>query len=164
VKEFGARVLFRDLRQESLAFDDIAIDTLLLSHPGYCLGYRITYKGRSVCYITDNELYLDDHPSYNPRYVADLTRFVAGADVLITDCTYFDAEYRTKVDWGHSCISKVTELAAAAGVKELHLFHHDPDQNDDAIDRKLAEAKAALTQRGSAVACLAPAEGDRFRI
>ena len=33
---------------------------MLLSHPGYCLGYRIDYDGRSICYITDNELYLPD--------------------------------------------------------------------------------------------------------
>jgi phosphoribosyl 1,2-cyclic phosphodiesterase len=164
LKEFGARVFFRDLRQESIAFDDIVVDTMLLSHPGYCLGYRVRYNGRTICYITDNELYLNDHPAYNARYESELIRFVARADVLITDCTYFDAEYKAKVDWGHSCISKVAELAAAAEVKQLHLFHHDPDQDDTAIDRKLAEAKGMLAGFGSAVDCLAPAEGTRFNI
>jgi phosphoribosyl 1,2-cyclic phosphodiesterase len=164
LKEFGARVFFRDLRQESLAFDDIAVDTMLLSHPGYCLGYRVRYGGRTICYITDNELYLNDHPAYNARYESELVRFVARADVLITDCTYFDAEYKAKVDWGHSCVSKVAALAAAAEVKQLHLFHHDPDQDDAAIDRKLADAKSALAGYGSPVDCLAPAEGTRFHI
>jgi phosphoribosyl 1,2-cyclic phosphodiesterase/ActR/RegA family two-component response regulator len=165
LKEFGARVFFRDLRQESFSIDnDIRIDTLLLSHPGYCLGYRVNFKGRSVCYVTDNELYLDDHPSYNPKYVADLTKFVSDADVLITDTTYFDQEYKTKVDWGHSCVSKVVELADAAKVKSLHLFHHDPDQDDDAIDKKLALAREALFDRNSVVDCIAPAEGGVYFI
>lgn len=165
LKEFGARVFFRDLRQETFVIDDtIQIETLLLSHPGYCLGYRVNFKGRSICYVTDNELYFDDHPSYNPKYVADLTRFVSGTDVLIVDCTYFDAEYRTKIDWGHSCVSKVVELAHAAQVKSLHLFHHDPDHDDAAIDRKLLAAKTALDAMNSSVECLAPAEGGVFQI
>ena len=165
LKEFGARVFFRDLRQETFTIDnDIQIETLLLSHPGYCLGYRVTFKGRSVCYVTDNELYLDDHPSYNAKYVADLTKFVSNADVLITDTTYFDQEYKSKVDWGHSCVSKVVELADAAKVKSLHLFHHDPDQDDDAIDKKLALARDALSDRNSAIECIAPAEGGIFLI
>ena len=165
LKEFGARVFFRDLRQETFMIDnDIQIETLLLSHPGYCLGYRVNFKGRSVCYVTDNELYLDDHPSYNAKYVADLTKFVSNADVLITDTTYFDQEYKSKVDWGHSCVSKVVELADAAKVKSLHLFHHDPDQDDDAIDKKLALARDALSDRNSAIECIAPAEGGIFLI
>ena len=165
LKEFGARVFFRDLRQETFTIDgDIQIETLLLSHPGYCLGYRVNFKGRSICYVTDNELYLDDHPSFNPKYVADLTRFVASADVLITDATYFDQEYKAKIDWGHSCISKVVELADAAQVKSLHLFHHDPDQDDTAIDRKLSTAREALAARKSMVECVAPAEGGIFHI
>jgi hypothetical protein len=36
----------------------------------------------------------------------------------------------------------------AAGVKELQLMQHDPDQTDDDIDTKLAEASAALTNWG----------------
>jgi len=163
LKEFGARVYFRDLRQESFTIDnDIRVETLLLSHPGYCLGYRINFKGRSICYVTDNELYLDDHPSFNPKYVSDLTKFVSGADILITDTTYFDPEYKTKVNWGHSCISKVVELADTAKVKSLHLFHHDPDQDDAAIDLKLSTAREALRARKSEVECVAPAEGGLY--
>ena len=83
-----------------------------------------------------------------------------GADVLITDTTYRDHEYPSKVDWGHSCVSQVAELAARAEVKRLHLFHHDPDQTDDDIDIKLNETRAALERLGSKVVCEAPAEGS----
>ena len=160
VREFGAHVRFRDLREETLNFGPVRIETMLLSHPGYCLGYRLTVRGRSVCYITDNELYLPSDKRHNARYVEQLTKFVAGADLLVTDTTYRDHEYPSKVDWGHSCVSQVAQLAASARVKRLHLFHHDIDQTDEAIDLKLKEAREALARLESKVECDAPAEGS----
>lgn len=162
MKEFAARVYFRDLREETFDVDGIKVSTMLLSHPGYCLGYRIEYKGRSVCYITDNELFLETDERYDARYVKRLTQFIAGADALITDCTYTDAEYKTKVGWGHSALGPVVALADAAAAKTLYLYHHDPDQNDAAIDAKFAAAKAMLAERGSKTRCLAPKERETF--
>jgi CheY-like chemotaxis protein/phosphoribosyl 1,2-cyclic phosphodiesterase len=160
VREFGARIVYRDLREQALEFGPLRVETMLLSHPGYCLGYRITTRGRVLCYVTDNELYPPEHPRRNPRYVEQLVAFVRGADLLITDATYRDSEYPAKIDWGHSSVSQVVEFAHAAGVKRLHLFHHDPEQTDEDIDLKLDEARAALAKRRSKVVCEAPAEGS----
>ncbi|MBE0625383.1 MAG: response regulator [Burkholderiales bacterium] len=162
IREFGARLVFRDLREESLDFGSVQVDTILLKHPGYCLGYRLTCHGRRVCYITDNELYLSSDPRYDAAYVERLANFVRGADLLITDTTYRDHEYPMKVDWGHSCVSEVADLAARANVKRLHLFHHDPDQSDDDIDLKLRETREALQRLGSDVVCEAPSEGSKL--
>jgi CheY-like chemotaxis protein/ribonuclease BN (tRNA processing enzyme) len=164
VREFGARIVYRDLREERLEFGPLRVDTMLLSHPGTCLGYRLAARGRTLCYITDNELYPPGSPHYNSRYVEQLTAFVKDADLLITDTTYRDSEYPSKVDWGHSAVSQVAELAARAKVKRLHLFHHDPDQTDDAIDTKLAETRQALARLGADVNCDAPAEGRSLSI
>lgn len=165
LKQFGARVYFRDLEEEEFALGDgITIKTKLLNHPGKCLGYRVEYKGRSICYVTDNELDLEDSEFYNPFYVKNLTNFIRGTDILITDTTYTDEEYKTKVGWGHSCVSRVVDLAHSAEVKQLLLFHHDPDQTDDDIDRKLDSAVSQLDERGSATECLAPTEGQVFKI
>lgn len=162
VREFGARLLFRDLREETLEFGPLRVDTMLLRHPGYCLGYKLSCRGRTVCYITDNELYLPTDPRHDARYVERLANFVRGADVLITDTTYRDHEYPSKVDWGHSCVSQVADLAARAEVKRLHLFHHDPDQTDADIDAKLDEAREELARLGASVQCEAPAEGSEL--
>ncbi len=165
IREFGARLTFRDLREESLTFGPVRIDTMLLKHPGYCLGYRLSAHGRSVCYITDNELYLPSDARYDERYVERLADFVRGADTLITDVTYRDHEYPSKVDWGHSSVSMVADLAARAEVRRLQLFHHDPDQTDDDIDAKLSEMRAALAKLGGPgcrVQCEAPAEGTEL--
>jgi CheY-like chemotaxis protein len=159
-REFGSHLTFRDLREEVLEFGPVRVETMLLSHPGYCLGYKLTARKRTVCYITDNELYLESDRRHNPRYVEQLTKFVQGADVLITDTTYRDAEYPAKVDWGHSCVSEVAKLAARAEVKRLHLYHHDVDQTDEIIDLKLKETREALARLGSKVVCEAPAENS----
>src|SRR6185503_14617391 len=55
IREFGARLVFRDLREEKLNFGPVRIDTMLLRHPGYCLGYKLSCRERVICYITDNE-------------------------------------------------------------------------------------------------------------
>ena len=60
--EFAARVYFRDLTEETIDVHGIKVSTILLSHPGNCLGYRVEYSGRKLCYVTDNELY----PDYTP--------------------------------------------------------------------------------------------------
>jgi phosphoribosyl 1,2-cyclic phosphodiesterase len=143
---------------------NIAVRTMLLSHPGNCLGYRVQYNDRAICYITDNEMYNADSPFYNAHYVEKLTEFVCEADVLITDCTYTDEEYLSKIGWGHSSIGQVTDLAHNAEVKNLYLFHHDPDQTDADIDHKLETVAKSLEERGSKTKVVAPAEGQSFTI
>jgi len=164
-REFGARVEFRDLREGSYKIAGLDLETLLLSHPGNCLGYRFNRGGRSICYVTDNELFLPDSPYFSQEYEDRLSTFVEGADALITDVTYTDEEYPKFVGYGHSCVSQVAALAARAQVQTLCLFHHDPDQNDDDIDRKLASTREALVKHGGeSVNCIAPAEGDEIFI
>lgn len=162
--EFAARVYFHDLEEQTLQVDGITVKTKLLSHPGKALGYRVEYNGRVVCYITDNEMFVETSDFYDPHYEKRLAEFVAGADALITDTTYSDEEYKTKEGWGHSCVSKVVNLADIAGVRNLYLFHHDPDQFDDDIDRKHETAVAMLKKRHSKTKCLAPREGQAFKI
>lgn len=162
--EFAARVYFRNLTEETIDVHGIKVSTMLLSHPGNCLGYRVEYSGRVLCYVTDNELYPDYTPHYNERYRERLAKFIEGADVLITDTTYTDEEYRSRVSWGHSSVEEVVEIAAQANVKTLYLFHHDPAQSDKDIEKKHALSLAMVEELGSPMRVVAPAEGDTFVI
>jgi ribonuclease BN (tRNA processing enzyme) len=135
---------------------------MLLNHPGHCLGYRVRYKNRVVCYLTDNELLPRSSPHYDATYLEKLTRFIRNAEAVVTDCTYMDAEYDGKMFWGHSTVSRVTALAHNAGVRRLFLFHHDPDQTDEDIDAKLEAALDSLRQLKSSVKCIAPREKEVF--
>ena len=122
------------------------------------------YGGRRIAYVTDNELYPESTEWHNPEYRQQLADFVRGCDVLITDTTYTEAEYQGKVHWGHSTVTEVVALADAAQVRTLCLFHHDPEQDDAAIDRKLEIAQRQLAERGSQTQVIAPAEGSELRL
>jgi phosphoribosyl 1,2-cyclic phosphodiesterase/CheY-like chemotaxis protein len=164
VREFAASMTYRDLGEGAFEIGRVTVKTMLLAHPGNCLGYRLLYGGRSICYVTDNELYPPDSEFYSDEYVQRLAHFTRDADVLITDCTYTDEEYPRKMGWGHSSVSQVADLAVRAGVKTLYLFHHDPDHNDATVDAKLARVRDLLAGRGAATTVLAPAELEEFEI
>ena len=149
---------FVNCNEEAVEFDDIKVSTMLLNHPGYCLGYRVDYRGRSLCYMTDNEIFPKDSPYYDPVYRNKLVNFVQGADTVIMDTTYTNEEYESHIGWGHSCVQEVVNVAHEAEAKELCLFHHDPAQNDDAIDRKLEQAVGRLQELQSHTKVSAPSE------
>ncbi len=105
------------------------------AHPGGVYAYRIIWRGKSVVYATDTEGYVG----------ADrrLVRFARGADLLIHDAQYSEEHYRgglagfpSTQGYGHSTVTMACEVAAAAEVERLALFHHDPAY-DDAMLLKL---------------------------
>lgn len=116
--------------------DGLSIRTIRLNHPGGACGYRLTYGGRSICIITD-------HEHGDPEIDAALIDFVAGAEVMIYDAMFTDAEYETYRGWGHSTWQKAVELATRAGVRTPVLFHHDPRRSDDELDEIGLAAAAA---------------------
>lgn len=164
VKEFAAKISYRDLGEETFNIDDVKIQTLTLNHPGKCLGFRVEYQHKVFCYVTDHEFYLKDLPYYNQFDVDRVVQFIQDADVLVIDATYTDAEYAAKIGWGHSAVSRVAEIAHQAKVKLLCLYHHDPDQTDKDIDYKVQEANDLLQACQSSTRCIAPKEGDKIII
>ncbi len=165
VSEFAAHVEYRDIGEGEFTIDGVKVRTMLLNHPGHCLAYRIDYGGASFCYATDNELYPQSSKFYNEDYRRQLIEFVRDVDYWVTDTTYTDAEYAAgKEHWGHSTVSEVVKIAHHARVRTLCLFHHDPDQDDAAIDAKLDGARAQLKELMSATRVIAPAEGDMLRL
>ena len=161
-RDFAADVRYRSLHEERFQVGPALVDTMLLNHPGACLGYRIRRGDRTFCYITDNELYPETDPAYDPAYFNKLADFVHGAELLVIDTTYGDGEYPLHRDWGHSPVGEVARLADAAKVKTLCLYHHDPDQDDNAIDRKLADAENVITRLSSKTRVIAPKERKRI--
>ena len=115
---------------------DIILRTAPLNHPGGATGYRVDYGGRSVAYITDVEI------GAGPLDPA-LISLAMGVSLLILDTTYTNEELPSHVGWGHSSWQQGIELANAAGAEQLCLFHHDPDHDDDLMDRIAAKAKTA---------------------
>lgn len=164
IKEFAAHVGYNDLDAGQQSIDNIAIEAFNLNHPGICLGYKISYKNKTIVYMTDNELFPTDNQFYCEETRNDFLKMIENADHVFHDTTYFDEEYPQKICWGHSSVGEVVRLAHDANVKNIHLIHHDPDQTDDDIDRKRTEALQCLDKLNSNVQCHVPSEGSVISI
>jgi phosphoribosyl 1,2-cyclic phosphodiesterase len=126
------------------------------NHPGGGTGYRIEHAGRSLVYLTDNEL----EPPYEKATSFDgFVEFCRHTDVLIHDAQYLQSDMPTKHGWGHSLVSQACELAVAAEVKHLILFHHDPGRTDDRLDAIQEETRAWIRTQNQHMQCTASYEG-----
>jgi phosphoribosyl 1,2-cyclic phosphodiesterase len=114
----------------------VTLGTAPLNHPNRATGYRIDYGGHAICYVTDTEHFagrLDDN----------VLGLIRGADFVIYDTSFSNAEYASKQGWGHSTWEEGIRLVEAAGAQTLVLFHHMPRKTDDQLDRLAAAAAAA---------------------
>ncbi len=174
LNELKANIQFRSIGEEEFTIFDAHVRTIYVNHPGFTVGYRIDYKGKSLVYISDNEpfdkesaarmtnfepvvlqRFLDQTGDPNRRIVD----FARGADVLIHDATYTPEEYVDKVGWGHSHYLFTMKLAGEAGVKQCILFHHEPNRTDDQIDRIAEKCRHELRQKRYTFECQPAREG-----
>jgi ribonuclease BN (tRNA processing enzyme) len=70
-----------------------------------------------------------------------LKEFAKGADVLIHDAQYTPEEYERFKGWGHSTWEEAVKVAQECGVKQLVLFHHDPNHDDTAMMNIVEDAR-----------------------
>ena len=133
----------RELRpNDRFTIGDITITMAKLNHPDPVYGFRLEHGGQSIVYATDTEHFACVDPT--------LKKLAAGADILIYDSQYTPEEYPSKVGWGHSTWLAGAELARAAGVPQLVLFHHDPNRTDAQL--AAIEAEAARNLPGTVAA------------
>ena len=88
--------------------------------------------------------------------------FLRDAEVMIADSQYDRVEYPTRLCWGHTCADDTVDLAIRAGVKQLFLFHHDPDHDDAKIEAMVVEGQAKVAENGSKLIVSAAREGGEF--
>ena len=124
-----------DAGMEFNIYDDVFVRTCSLNHPNGATGYRIEHNGHSICYITDTE----HVPGKMDQNILGL---IEGADVVIYDSTYTEEEFPTRIGWGHSTWNEGVKLCREAGAKSMAIFHHDPEHEDDFMDKLGEDAKA----------------------
>lgn len=113
----------------------LAVTPFPVFHPQGCFGYRLAGHGGVMVYATDAE-----HKPAQPEPVAAAIRAFADSDLLIFDAQYsFRDTVEAKEDWGHSSNLMGVEMAAAARVRHLCLFHHEPAFSDATLDGVFAE-------------------------
>ncbi|MEP6866444.1 MAG: MBL fold metallo-hydrolase, partial [Deltaproteobacteria bacterium] len=136
-EDLGGTVTTRELRaNDQFVIGDITVTMARLNHPDPVYGYRLEHAGQSIVYATDTEHFACVDPT--------LKKLASGADILIYDAQYTPEEYPAKVGWGHSTWAAGVELARAAAVPQLVLFHHDPGRSDAALAALEADAQAVL--------------------
>jgi phosphoribosyl 1,2-cyclic phosphodiesterase len=131
-----AELKFKDFEagEDLLLYDDLTVRTAPLNHPNGATAYRIDYDGKSVVYVTDTE-HIPGKPDQN------ILGLIEGADMVIYDSTYTEEEFPEKIGWGHSTWNEGMRLCKAANVKQLAIFHHDPEHLDDFMDDIEAQAQ-----------------------
>jgi phosphoribosyl 1,2-cyclic phosphodiesterase len=167
-----ADVSFREL-VEGARFEigDVKVACTRLNHPWIAMAYRLDCDGASVVYATDTAPFTDillEHEfvatpprpgdPMNPVDAAklramrdDLVALCRGADYLIYDTQFTPEEYRQKPHWGHSTPADAIEIALAAKVKTLALFHHAPERTDEQMDSILQRTRSITDGTGLAV-------------
>lgn len=139
--------------QDALLQFGFRVETIPVNHPGGAVGFRVDCEGGTFVYIPDNELNAKVPRTSRKAMAA----FCRGADVLCHDAQYLLGELTMRHGWGHSCVQEVCDLAVAAQVRHLVLFHHDPDRTDEALQEIESQAQAYLAPHG--IACTAAREG-----
>ena len=122
----GPNFELRALSESPIEIDGgISVDHCRLNHPGGSVGFRLQHDAGSLAYITDT----------TASDAADYVEFISGVDVLVHECYFPDGwEDRAELT-GHSCLTPVAKVAAAAKAKKTYLVHINPlDDSDQPFD------------------------------
>jgi CheY-like chemotaxis protein len=157
--QLGAEIVYRDISEGSEEIEGVRVSAQSLNHPARALGYRLEADGASLLYLCDHEPYWENlwHSGSEPGKLESIlhegdrrhAEFMQNADVVVHDSQYTPEEYPEKKNWGHSTWTYVTQIAAAANVRNLFLTHHDPTHDDAFLDGIEAKAQELAKSLGS---------------
>lgn len=171
LQQLGSTIRYHDVVEGTLRIGSFKVKSRYLNHPALTLGFRLEVRGASVVYAVDHEPHVgpksDDSGSNIEATESELPHledqchieFMSGADLVIHDAQYTLAEYGAKVGWGHSPAETAVDFAIAAKVGKLALFHHDPQRDDDAMDRLVEVCRERARAAGSSLEVAGAAEG-----
>ncbi|MBN2391311.1 MAG: AAA family ATPase [Anaerolineae bacterium] len=142
---------------EPFYIEKVRVETLKNVHPGDAYSYRFEDQHSVFVYASDAEYKELEDDVVNPHVT-----FFRNADALIFDAMYTLQEAWIKEDFGHSSAMIGVDLAQAAGVKRLILFHHDPSYTDAQIEQIYATAVAYQKQRALTFETVVAYEGMTF--
>ena len=165
---FAAKVHYHEVVEGGFAIGETRITTQYLNHPALTVGYRLEADGASVVYASDHEPHSpgagEGHTEQAEGGDVAHIDFLRDADLVIHDAQYTAEEYPSKVGWGHSTIEYAVDMALAANVRELALYHHDPMRGDDAVDQLLARARERVSAAGSKLSVIGASEGSAIEL
>jgi phosphoribosyl 1,2-cyclic phosphodiesterase len=164
--ELQADLVYSSLREgTTVEVGDATVTNIVMNHPVLTYGYRIECNGKSMFFSGDHEpraLQFGDDADFAALVKAQddvLVDFIRESDLLIVDSMYTEAEYPSKVGWGHGTFRSTTDLALEAGVKQVVYTHHEPNRSDDALSALLETIRGWLGESENAPEPIMAAEG-----
>jgi phosphoribosyl 1,2-cyclic phosphodiesterase len=110
----------------------VTVETLNVNHPGISTAFKLNYKGKSICYLSDYEYDGDENNK--------VSQFIKGTDIVIIDSNYTQEDYKT--GWGHSSWQNAVEFCEKQNIKQVVLFHHNYLKNDEELDKLQQQVEA----------------------
>jgi phosphoribosyl 1,2-cyclic phosphodiesterase len=162
----AASLMVVEIEEGEFETDEFKVCSFRLRHPGTTLGYRLVphSKGREVAYVTDNELGPGGTYEVTADWRSRMVEFIAGADTLIHDAMYLDQIIQARAGWGHSTPRQAVDLAREGRCRRLILFHHEPEHDDDALDRLVADTRDYAASVAPGLVVEAAVEGLSFSL
>lgn len=132
-----------------------------LNHPGLCIGFRIETGDKVVTCLSDHETFhrLGGDNEVSRRQDAELAEFAANSDLLVMEAQYTEEEYLSRKGWGHSTYDDVVRFGMASGAKSLAITHHDPEHDDEVLDRHQDYCRSLVAAEGSSMECYFARDG-----
>jgi phosphoribosyl 1,2-cyclic phosphodiesterase len=141
VRELPCHVSFNEAPHTEWQIGSATIRAASVTHRGPTLGYRVDDAGSSLAYIPDHEPALGAAiEELEEEWISGFA-LARGADLLVHDCQYADAEYPQHLGWGHSALSDTLAFARRVDARRTLLFHHDPLHSDEFLDQLFGEAR-----------------------
>ena len=173
LRQLSSHLAIEELKEMEFQIGNVEVHSKFANHPGICAGYRLSTSSGSIAYFPDNEPYEqlklqlvsrdgiseDDARDFATAERTKMVEFIQGCDLAILDTQYTDEEYAQHVGWGHSSLSSVVSLALDAEVRQLLLFHHDPNHDDEVIDQIVEHARAIVKKSGKTLEVEGAREG-----
>lgn len=162
----AASLMVVEIEEGEFETDEFKVCSFRLRHPGTTLGYRLAPHsgGREVAYVTDNELGPGGTYEVTGDWHSRMVEFIAGADTLIHDAMYLDQIIQARAGWGHSTPRQAVDLAREGRCRRLILFHHEPEHNDNDLDRLVADTREYAAEVAPGLLVEAAVEGLRFSL
>ena len=165
IDEVSASVNYKEIKfNSSYNINGIKIETFKANHSTPTLAFKIFEGNKYFVYMTDNELNFNNNGDSIEELNKELIDFCSGCDYLIHDTMYDETQLLNKKGWGHSSNILLANFSILADVKNLILFHYNPDYTDDKIEKMLSETKDIFEKGSHKIGCIAAKEGLEIRL
>ena len=176
LRQLPSHLAIEELKEMEFRVGNVEVRSKFANHPGICAGYRLVTSSGSIAYFPDHEPYeelklllpsrdgISEHEArdFAAAERGKMVEFLRGCGLAIMDAQYTEEEYAKHIGWGHSSVDSVVSLALDANVGKLLLFHHDPNHDDQMIDKIVEHARVLVAKSGKPLEVEAAREGDEI--